>query len=260
MTCSAAVMRPTRLFGSPWKLRSLAGLGISIMAVSLACATGNGSSPGNGSGTASSSPVPRSAARDSDQVVGRAIRAQNRVRDLTLATQSDTTQGSHSFSTQATVKWTSDPERFYANATSSLTNRQTEIIIDTPTQATYIRSGAGWIQTPAGTGTSSLGSGFLPALKGDAFKRFKIVGRESVEGKPAWHLSGPMPFTSGSGTGTTVPNTAGTLDVWVRQGDYQLIKQVEELKSSDGGGFSLKATAVVSSANAGISIELPVTQ
>ena len=230
------------------------------MAVSVGCVAGNGSSSGARSSTAPSGAVPRSAANDSDQVVGKAIQAQNRLRDLTLATQSDTTQGSHSFSTQARVKWTSDPERFYANATSSLTNRQTEIIIDTPTQATYIKSSANWIQTPAGTGTSSLGSGFLPALKGDAFKGFKVVGRETVEGKPTWHLSGPMPFTSGSSSGTTVPNTTGTLDVWVRQGDYQLVKQVEDLKSSDGGGFSLKATVVVNSTNTGISIELPVTQ
>ena len=129
--------------------------GPAILAVSVACGGGDGSAS-NGGSSSSSSPAPTSSASSEDQVVSKAIQAQNRLRDLTLATQSDTTQGSHSFSTQARVKWTSDPERFYANATSSLTNRQTEIIIDTPTQATYIRSSANWIQTPAGTGSSKV--------------------------------------------------------------------------------------------------------
>jgi hypothetical protein len=69
-----------------------------------------------------------------------------------------------------------------------------------------------------------------------------------------------MPFTPGSTTATSVPNTSGTLDVWVSRSGYQLVKQVEDLKSSDSGGFSLKATAVVDSVNSGISIDLPAAQ
>jgi hypothetical protein len=246
------------MFGNPWKVRSLAAAGFSILAVSVACGGGNGGSP-NGSASSSSSPVPTSSAGSEDQVVNKAIGAQNRLRDLTLNTQSDTTQAGRSFTTQAKVEWTSSPERFYAKTSSSLSNRQTEVIIDTPTQSTYVKSGASWIKTPAGTGTGSLGSGFLPSLKGDAFKGFKVVGQETVEGKPTWHLSGPMPFTPGSSTATSVPNTTGTLDVWVGRSDYQLVKQVEDLKSSEGG-FSLKATVVVDSVNSGLSIDLPVTQ
>jgi hypothetical protein len=243
---------------NPWKVRSLAVVGFSILAVSVACVGGNGSSS-NGSSGSSSSPAPKSSASSEDQVVSKAIQAQNRLRDLTLSTQSDTTQGGRSFTSQAKVEWTSSPERFYARTTSSLSNRQTEVIIDTPTQATYVKSGGNWIKTPAGSGTGSLGSDFLPSVKGDAFKGFKVVGQETVEGKPTWHLSGPMPFTPGSSTATSVPNTTGTLDVWVGRSDYQLVKQVEDLKSSDGG-FSLKATVVVESANSGLSIDLPVTQ
>jgi hypothetical protein len=134
------------------------------------------------------------------------------------------------------------------------------MIIDTPTQATYVKSGTNWIKTTAGSGTVSLGGGFLPALKGDAFRGFKVVGQEAVEGRQTWHLSGPTPFTSGASTGTTVPNTTGTLDVWVGQKDYRLVKQVEDLKSTNGGGFSMKATVVVNSVNTGLNIELPLTQ
>jgi hypothetical protein len=248
------------MFGNPWKLRSLAALGFSILAVSVAC---GGNSTGGSAGKSpvtSSSSAPTSAPNNADQVVGKAIQAQNRLRDLTLTTQSDTTQGGRSFTTQAKVEWTSSPERFYAKTTSSLSNRQTEVIIDTPTQATYVKSGANWIKTPAGTGTGSLGNGFMPSLKGDAFKGFKVLGQETVEAKPTWHLSGPMPFTPGSSTATSVPNTTGTLDVWVGRSNYQLVKQVEDLRSSDNGGFSLKATAVVDSVNSGLSIDLPVTQ
>ena len=237
----------------------MAALGFSILAVSVACGSG-GSSSRSTSGTSSSSPAPANSGGNVDQVVGKAIQAQNRLRDLTLTTQSDTTQGGRSFTTQARVEWTSSPERFYARTTSSLSNRQTEVIIDTPTQGTYVKSGGNWIKTPAGSGSGSLGTGFMPSLKGDAFKGFKVVGQETVEGKPTWHLSGPMPFTPGSSTATAVPNTNGTLDVWVGRSDYQLVKQVEDLKSSDSGGFSLKATAVVESVNSGISIDLPVAQ
>ncbi|MDQ6742925.1 MAG: hypothetical protein M3Z97_08470 [Candidatus Dormibacteraeota bacterium] len=251
------------MFDNPWRSLSVAALGFSILAVSLACgggSSGSGSSSNSSSGTSSTTPAPTSAGSSEDQVVGKAIQAQNRLRDLTLTTQSDTIQGGRSFTTQAKVEWTASPERFYAKTTSSLTNRQTEVIVDTPTQATYVKSGANWIKTPAGSGSGSLGSGFMPALKGDAFKGFKVVGQENVEGKPAWHLSGPMPFTPGSTTATSVPNTSGTLDVWVSRSDYQLVKQVEDLKSSDSGGFSLKATAVVDSVNSGISIDLPAAQ
>jgi hypothetical protein len=246
------------MFRNPWKVRSLAALGFSILAVSVACGGGNGSAS-SGSSSSSSSPAPTSSAGSEDQVVNKAIQAQNRLRDLTLSTRSDTTQGGRSFTTQAKVEWTSSPERFYAKTTSSLSDRQTEVIIDTPTQATYVKSGGNWIKTPAGSGTGSLGSGFLPSLKGDAFKGFKVVGQENVEGKPTWHLSGPMPFTPGSSTATSVPNTTGTLDVWVARSDYQLVKQVEDLKSGDAG-FALKATVVVESVDSGLSIDLPVTQ
>jgi hypothetical protein len=237
----------------------VAALGFSILAVSVACGSG-GSSSNSSSGASSSSPVPANAGGNEDQVVSKAIQAQNRLRDLTLGTQSDTTQGGRSFTTQAKVEWTSSPERFYARTTSSVSNRQTEVIIDTPTQATYVKSGANWVRTPAGGGGGSLGTGFMPSLKGDAFKGFKVIGQETVEGKPTWHLSGPMPFTPGSSTATSVPNTTGTLDVWVGRSDYQLVKQVEDLKSSDSGGFSLKATAVVGSVNSGLSIDLPVAR
>jgi hypothetical protein len=247
------------MFDSPWRHLSVAALGFSILAVSVACGSG-GSSSNSSSGASSSSPVPANAGGNEDQVVSKAIQAQNRLRDLTLTTQSDTTQGGRSFTTQAKVEWTSSPERFYARTTSSVSNRQTEVIIDTPTQATYVKSGANWVRTPAGSGGGSLGTGFMPSLKGDAFKGFKVIGQETVEGKPTWHLSGPMPFTPGSSTATSVPNTTGTLDVWVGRSDYQLVKQVEDLKSSDSGGFSLKATAVVSSVNSGLSIDLPVAQ
>src|SRR3984893_3289897 len=194
------------MFRNPWKARSLAVVGFSILAVSVACGGGNGSTS-NGSSSSSSSPAPTSSASSEDQVVNKAIQAQNRLRDLTLSTQSDTTQGGRSFTSQAKVEWTSSPERFYARTTSSLSNRQTEVIIDTPTQATYVKSGGNWIKTPAGSGSGSLGTGFMPSLKGDAFKGFKVVGQETVEGKPTWHLSGPMPFTPGSSTATAVPNT-----------------------------------------------------
>ena len=248
------------MFHNPWRLLSAAALAFSVLAVSVACGGAAGSSSNSTSGTSSSSLVPSSGAGNEEQVVSRAIQVQNRLRDLTLTTQSDTTQGGRSFTSQSKVQWTASPERFYARTSSSLSNRETEVILDTPTQATYVKSGANWIRTPAGGGGGSLGSGFMPSLKGDAFQGFKVVGQETVERKPAWHLSGPMPFTPGSSTATSVPNTTGTLDVWVGRGDYQLVKQVEVLKSSDNGGFSLKATAVVDSVNTGVTIELPVTQ
>jgi hypothetical protein len=235
----------------------MAALGFSVLALAAAC--GGSSSSNNGSGSTSSSTSPTSSANE-DQVVSKAIQAQNHLRDLTLTTESDTTQGGRSFATQAKVEWTADPERFYSKTTSSLSNRETEVIIDTPTQATYVKSGSSWIKSPAGTGTSSLSGGFLPSLKGDAFKGFKVLGQESVDGKPTWHLAGPMPFTSGSSTSINVPNTSGTLDLWVDKGDYQLVKQVEDLRSTDGGGFSMKATVVVDSIDTGLHIDLPVTQ
>ena len=84
----------------------MAALGFSVLAVSVACGSG-GSSSRSTSGTSSSSPVPANSGGNVDQVVGKAIQAQNRLRDLTLTTQSDTTQGGRSFTTQARVEWTS---------------------------------------------------------------------------------------------------------------------------------------------------------
>jgi hypothetical protein len=226
------------------------------MALAAACGGGSYSS---GPGTSSSTTPPTSSAAEDRVVVGRAIQVQNRLRDLTLTTLSDTTQAGRSFTTQARVEWTADPERFYSRTTSSVSNRETEVIIDSASQTTYVKSGAGWIKSPAGSGTSSLGGGFLPSLKGDAFKGFKVQGPESVDGKPTWHIAGPMPFTSGSSTSINVPNTSGTLDVWVGKNDYQLVKQVEDLRSTDGG-FSMKATVTVDSVDSGIHIDLPVIQ
>lgn len=248
------------MFHNPWKLLAAAALALAVLAVSLACGGAGGSSSNGTSGTSSSSPVPTGPESDPSQVVSRAIQVQNGLRDLTLNTQSDTTHAGRSFTTQAKVQWTASPERFYARTTNSLSNGETEVIFDTPTQATYVKSGPSWIRTPVGSGGGSLGSGFMPSLKGDAFKGFKVVGQETVEGKPTWHLSGPMPFTPGSSTATSVPNTTGTLDAWVGRADYQLVKQVEDLRSSDNGGFSMKATAVVDSVNTGLTIQLPATQ
>jgi hypothetical protein len=245
------------MFSDPWKVRFLAALGLLALALGTAC--GGGGSSNAGSGGSSSSTSTTSAAND-DQVLSKAIQAQNHLRDLTLNTESDTTQGGRSFTSQSKVEWTADPERFYSKTTSSLSSQPTEVIIDTPTQATYVKSGGNWIKSPVGSGTGALGGGFLPSLKGDAFKGFKVLGEESVDGKATWHLSGAMPFTSGASTSINVPNTSGTLDVWVDKGDYQLVKQVEDLRSSDGAGFSMKATVLVDSVNTGLKIDLPVTQ
>jgi hypothetical protein len=242
------------MLGSPWKFRPLAVLGFSTLALTLACGNGTSSSYSN---SGSSTPAPSSAGDKSDQVISRSIEAQNKIRDLRATIQSDTTQGARSFTTEGKVEWTANPERFYASTTSSLTNRQSEVILDSASQATYIKSGASWIKSPVGSGASAQGSGIPSALKGDAFKGFKVIGQETVEGKPTWHLSGPMPYTNGSGTGTTVRQTSGTLDAWVGQSDYRLVKQTEDLKASEGESFSMKATMTVNSINTGLNIELP---
>jgi hypothetical protein len=242
------------MLSSPSKYGPLAVLGFSTLALALACGNGTSSSYSN---SGSSTPAPSSAGNRSDQVVSRSIEAQNKIRDLTASIQSDTTQGARTFATQGKVEWTANPERFYARTTSSLTNHQSEVILDSSTQATYIKSGASWIKSPVGSGASAEGSGIPSALKGDAFKGFKVIGQETVEGKPTWHLSGPMPYTNGSGTGTTVRQTSGTLDAWVGQSDYRLVKQTEDLKASEGENFSMKATMTVNSINTGLNIDLP---
>jgi hypothetical protein len=243
------------------KLRSLALLGFSVLALSTAC--GGADTSSKPTGTQASSSPPPSSQTSSSQVVTRAIQTQNQLHDLSASVQSDTTTQGRSFTTEGKVEWTANPERFYAKTTSSLTNRQTEMIVDTPSQTTYVNATGTWIKTPFGSaapqtgGGAAQGSGFLPALKGDAFSGFRVVGKEAVDGKPTWHLSGPMPFTSGAQTGSTVANTTGTLDVWVGQSDYRLVKQVENLKSTDASGFSMKATVVVDSVDTGLSIPLP---
>jgi hypothetical protein len=245
------------MLGSPRRLRPLALLGFSTLALALAC--GGAPSSSNNSGGASSTPAPSSVSTKTDEVVSRAIDAQNRIRDLTATIQSDTTQGARSFTTEGKVEWTANPERFYARTTSSLTNRQSEVILDSATQATYIKSGTGWIKSPVGSGVSAQGSGIPTALKGDAFKGFKVVGPETVQGRPTWHLAGPMPYTGGSGTGTTVRQTTGTLDVWVGHSDYRMVKQTEDLKTTEGESFSMKATMIVDAINSGLNIDLPVS-
>lgn len=239
------------------KTRGLAVVGFSVLALSVACGgTGRSSNSSATSNSNASTPAPSSQAGEQQQVVSKAIQAQNDVRDLKATMHSDTSQGGRSFTTDGTVRWTASPERFYARTTSSLTNQATEVIIDTPTQSTYVNAGASWIKTPVGAGTAQTG-GFVPTLKGDAFKGFKVVGKENVEGKPTWHLSGPLPYTGGSSTNTTVQNATGTLDVWVGQNDYRLVKQVEDLKSSSGGGLSMQASVVIDSVNSGLTIQLP---
>ena len=245
------------MFPIALKTRSLAWLGLSMLALSAACG-GTGSSGGNSSGNSNSSaspPAPSSQAGE-QQVVSKTIQAQNDLRDLSATMHSDTSQGGSSFTTEGTVQWTASPERFYAKTTSSMTNRSTEVIIDTPTQSTYVNAGASWIKTPVGGGTAPTG-GFMPTLKGDAFKGFKVVGKENVQGKPTWHLSGPLPYTAGSSTNATVQNATGTLDVWVGQNDYRLVKQVEDLKSSNAGGLLMQASVVIDSVNNGLTIPLP---
>jgi hypothetical protein len=66
-----------------------------------------------------------------------------------------------------------------------------------------------------------------------------------------------LPYSAGSSTNTTVQNATGTLDVWVGQNDYRLVKQVEDLKSSSGGGVSMQASVVIDSVNSGLTIRLP---
>jgi hypothetical protein len=239
----------------------MALLAFSMLALASAC--GSASSSGGASTRASSSPAPSSPADGGQLVVSRAIQAQNQLHDLSASVQSaTTTQGSGSFTTQGKIEWTANPERFYAKTSSSLTNRETEVIVDTPTQATYVNTTGAWIKTPLASapqagGGATQASGFVPALKGDAFKGFSVVGKETVAGKPTWHLSGPMPFTSGAQTGSTVANTRGTLDVWVGQNDYRLVKQAETLESTDGSGFAMKATVLVDSVDSGLTIPLP---
>jgi hypothetical protein len=244
------------MFRSHSRVPFLTLLGFSILSLSIACGGGGGGSAGGGSSASSN---PASSAAGDDQVVSRAIQVQNDLRDLKGTIHSDSSQGGQSFTTDGTVEWTASPERFYAKTTNSLTNRPTEVIIDTPTQSTYVKTGASWIKTPVGSGSSSQTGGFMPTLKGDAFKGFQVVGKETVEGRQTWHLSGPLPYTAGSATVTKVQNATGTLDVWVGQSDYRLVKQVEDLKSSQGGAVSTKATVVVNSVNSGLTIQLPNT-
>jgi hypothetical protein len=242
------------------KRSSLALLGFAMLAIPIACGGGGGStkssSTNNTSTNSNTSATPAtSSAGNEDQVVAKVVQVQNQLRDLSATVHSDSSQSGRSFTSDGTVMWTASPERFYAKTTSSLTNGQTELILDTPSQATYVKVGANWIKSPTG-GASAQGAGFMPTLKGDAFKGFKVVGKETVQGKPTWHLTGASPYTPGSATTTTVPNTSGTLDAWVGQSDYLLVKQSEVLKSADGG-FSLKADVVVNSVNSGLTIPLP---
>jgi outer membrane lipoprotein-sorting protein len=244
------------MFRSHFKVPFITLAGFSMLMLSMACGGGGASSAGSGS---SPSSKPASSSTGDDQVVSRAIQAQNDLRDLKATIHSDSSQGGQSFTTDGTVEWTASPERFYAKTNNSLTNRPTEVILDTPTQSTYVKTAANWIKTPVGSGLSSQSGGFMPTLKGDAFKGFQVVGKETVEGKQTWHLSGPLPYTAGAATATKVQNATGTLDVWVGQNDYRLVKQVEDLKSSQGGAVSTKATVVVNSVNSGLTIQLPNT-
>jgi outer membrane lipoprotein-sorting protein len=244
------------MFRSHFKVPFITLAGFSMLMLSMACGGGGASSAGSGS---SPSSKPASSSTGDDQVVSRAIQAQNDLRDLKATIHSDSSQGGQSFTTDGTVEWTASPERFYAKTNNSLTNRPTEVILDTPTQSTYVKTAANWIKTPVGSGLSSQSGGFMPTLKGDAFKGFQVVGKETVEGKQTWHLSGPLPYTAGAPTATKVQNATGTLDVWVGQNDYRLVKQVEDLKSSQGGAVSTKATVVVNSVNSGLTIQLPNT-
>jgi outer membrane lipoprotein-sorting protein len=246
------------MFPNALKTRSLAVLGFSLLALSAACGgtgSGGGGNSSANTNSSSSTPAPSNQAGE-QQVVSKTIQAQNDLRDLKATMHSDTSQGGRSFTTDGTVQWTASPERFYAKTTSSMSDRPTEVIIDTPTQSTYVNAGASWIKTPVGGGTAQTG-GFMPTLKGDAFKGFKVVGKENVQGKPTWHLSGPLPYTAGSSTNATVQNATGTLDVWVGQDDYRLVKQVEDLKSSSTGGLSMQASVFIDSVNSGLTIPLP---
>ena len=244
------------MFRSHFKVPFLTLAGFSMLMLSMACGGSGASSAGSGS---SPSSKPASSDAGDDHVVSRAIQAQNDLRDLKASIHSDSSQGGQSFTTDGTVEWTASPERFYAKTNNSLTNRPTEVILDTPTQSTYVKTGATWIKTPVGSALSSQSGGFMPTLKGDAFKGFQVVGKETVEGKQTWHLSGPLPYTAGAATTTKVQSATGTLDVWVGQNDYRLVKQVEDLKSSQGGAVSTKATVVVNSVNSGLTIQLPNT-
>jgi hypothetical protein len=244
------------MFRSDSKILLITLLGLSMLTLGVACGGGGGSSA---SGRSSASSNPTSSGQADDQVISRAIQVQNDLRDLKATLHSDSSQGGQSFTTDGTVEWTASPERFYARTTNSLTKSQTEVIIDTPTQSTYVKTGASWIKTPVGSGLTSQSGGFKPTLKGDAFKGFSVVGKETVEGKQTWHLSGPLPYTAGAATASKVQNATGTLDAWVGQSDYRLVKQVEDLKSSEGGAVSTKATVVVTSIDSGLTIQLPNT-
>jgi hypothetical protein len=244
------------VFRSHSKVPLLTLLGLSLLSLSIACGGGGGSAARSGS-SASSNPA-SSGPRD-DQIVARAIQVQNELRDVKGTIHSDSSQGGQSFTTDGTFEWTASPERFYAATTNSLTNRPTEVIIDTPSQSVYVKTGPSWIKTPVASGAISQSGGFTPTLKGDAFKGFSVAGKETVEGKPTWHLSGPLPYTSGSTAATKVQNATGTMDVWVGQSDYRVVKQVEDLKALEGGGVSTKASVLVHSINSGLTIQLPNT-
>jgi hypothetical protein len=43
----------------------------------------------------------------------------------------------------------------------------------------------------------------------------------------------------------------------VGQSDYLLVKEVQQVRSTDAGGLTLKADAVVNSVNSGLTIALP---
>lgn len=242
------------MFRSHPKIPVFTLLGVSLLTLSIACGGGGGSTAGSRSSPSSN---PASASPADGQVVARAIQVQNQLRDVKGTIHSDSSQGGQSFTTDGTFEWTASPERFYAATTNSLTNRPTEVIIDTPSQSTYVKTGASWVKTPVTSAASSQSGGFSPTLKGDAFKGFNVVGKETVQGKQTWHLSGPLPYTAGAATASQVQNATGTLDVWVGQSDYRLVKQFEDLKSLQGGGVSTKATVLVHSIDSGLTIQLP---
>jgi hypothetical protein len=231
-------------------LARLAGLALLLISVGLltACTGGTLDLPGASSTATSGSAGPMPAAAE---VLAKAQAVH--LRDATMTTHINATQGGRTLALDGTIKETASPRRL-AFATSGLFGMQG--IIDGNT--VYVDLGAGWVKTSLGQ-VGALASADPIALI-EQMQQPQLVGAETVNGAATYHLRGmlPQPSDSGSGATANASTDTSTEDLWVRQDNFYPAKVAAQVNgTSSGQNVTADITGTFTAWNSGISIALP---
>lgn len=211
----------------------------------------------SGSSGGTSARATTTATADAQALVQKTKAAVANIKDATFNVQLlvGTAGASTAVSGSGTGKLTRSPDRIQMQLTGTFAGQQGAVsfITDKATGSAYVQTpqtNGKWVKIPAATlGTTTDVGNF-------ALQNATLVGEETINGQPTYHLRGTQMATASAATpsssNATPATAAETTDVWVNKTTYNPVRLVT--KSQDG---SSTVTIDFTGVNTGATIDVP---